>query len=85
MTIEEILAGFAAGTVTQDAAATQLHALVDQQVNDAIRCNFAQAALIGMLATGVRRPSIAETARECFEYADAMTSEAAKQGATAQP
>lgn len=72
MTIEEILTRFAADHGHKQAAA-DLQAIIEGAVQiEARRDAFAMCSLVGLLATGVRRPSAADVARECFEYADQM-------------
>lgn len=83
MTIEEILTAFASGTYDQELAAILLHGLIAQQVQADQRCQFAAAALQGMLSTNVRRPGPADMARDCFVLADAMVAAAAPAAAPA--
>jgi hypothetical protein len=78
MTIEEILTAFAAGTYDQELAEQLLQGLVDEARQLSEQCSYASAALSGLLATGVRRPSMDDVAREAFTYAACMA-QAAKQ------
>ena len=72
MTIDDILDAYDAGTFSRELTAVLLDGLVADRTREQERCEFARAALTGMLATGVRRASFAESARECFAYADEM-------------
>lgn len=86
MTIEEITSALAAGSMSEQDANAQLHAIVDDQATkeaDKTRNAFAASALNGMLAKGERKPSMDEAARECFQYADAMV--AASKGELPEP
>lgn len=78
MTIDDILTAFALGTYDQELAGLLLHGLMEQQARE----RFACAALTGMIATGVRKPSLGDVAKEAFEYADCMVEASAS---TAQP
>lgn len=68
MTIDDILTAFALGTYDQELAGELLLGLMEQDA----RSRFACAALTGMLATGVRLPSMDDVAREAMRYADCM-------------
>lgn len=80
MTIEQILTRFTADHDHKQAAA-DLQAIVEGAVQiEARRDAFAMCALVGLLANGARRPSMADLARESFQYANEMLA-AKKQGA----
>lgn len=75
MTIEEILTAFHADDLTREEAVAAIDAYTAELLlseADRLRAGYAAAALEGLLSTGVRKPSIEEFARECFDYADAM-------------
>lgn len=72
MTIADILTAFAAGTYDQELAEQLLQGLIEQEVRADRRSVYAAAALTGLLATGVRMPSIEDACGAARSYADAM-------------
>lgn len=79
-TIEEIIAGVAAGEFTQAQALAWLdtHIALAVEASDH-RAMYAAAALQGHLAAGVRPPNKDSLATTCFEYAAAMVACAEQQ------
>lgn len=72
-TIDEIIAGLAAGTYTPEQAKPWVATHISLAVAAGrTRDMFAAAALEGQLATGVRKPTREALAAECFAYADSM-------------